>query len=97
MIFLLAMRATWERGGDTAPLVSPDTDPFVHGCDEAQIEFVYRSYFSGETDVLALGLDPTRLDAETRYEPGSRGEPQRFPHVYGPIHRADVVEVRVLG
>jgi uncharacterized protein (DUF952 family) len=38
-------------------------------------------------------IDPTRLGAETRYEPGSGGEGERFAHVYGPIETSAAIDV----
>jgi uncharacterized protein (DUF952 family) len=96
VIYFLTTRDEWEAVAETGLLAAPGTDPFVHCCDESQIAHVHSTYFAARPDVVALGLDPTRLDAETRYEPGSGGEAQRFPHVYGPIHRADVIDVRPL-
>jgi len=61
-----------------------------------QMGFVRESYFPTGSTVVALSIDPTALDSETRYEPGSGGELDRFPHVYGSIRRTDVVEVTVL-
>ena len=54
---------------------------------------VRAAYFPSEQKVLALEVDPTLLDAETRYESGSGDEPERFPHPYGPIHATNVVSV----
>lgn len=64
--------------------------------DKRQMGFVRESYFPTGSAVVALSIDPTALDSETRYEPGSGGELERFPHVYGSIRRTDVVEVTVL-
>ena len=55
---------------------------------------------SGETGVIHFGIEggsprarPTLLSAGTRYEAGSCGEVERFPHVYGPIEASDVISV----
>ena len=93
MIFYLLPLHEWESS-DEDVLAGPGAEPFVHCCDERQIAGVRRSYFSADQAVAAVAIDPTALDAETRYEPGSGGEPERFPHVYGPIPRSAVVDVR---
>jgi uncharacterized protein (DUF952 family) len=93
VIYLVMPTSDWEsHDGDM--LARPGEGGFVHCCDEGQIEQVRRDYFPADQDVVALALDPTQLTAETRYEPGSGGEPQRFPHVYGAVARASVLDAR---
>ena len=77
-------------------VIDPGPEGFVHCCDERQIHEVLKAYFPSDARVLAVVVDPTRLSSETRYEPGSGGEAERFAHVYGPIQRSAVVEVIAL-
>lgn len=95
MIFHLLDEAAWRASGDS--VAEPGPEGFVHCCDERQLGDVRHRYFPTDAGVVALTLDPTLLSAETRYEPGSAGEPERFPHVYGPIARSDIIDVRVVG
>ena len=96
MIYYLLVRQAWEEGRDTDPVAEVGDEGFVHCCDERQIEAVRRIYFASNQDVLALEFDPTQLDVETRYEPGSGGEAERFPHAYGALRREAVKSVRPL-
>jgi uncharacterized protein (DUF952 family) len=94
VIYHLIERNEWEQAGNLgAGVVLPEGEVFLHCCDERQLKEVRAAYFSGSADVVALALDPTQLTSETRYEPGSAGEPERFPHVYGPIRIVEVVGV----
>ena len=87
------IKSEWDSlDGDI--VATPGEDGFVHCCDQGQIEQVRRDYFPADQDVVAVALDPTQLTAETRYEAGSGGEPQRFPQVYGAVKRASVVDAR---
>ena len=95
MIFHLMPRTDWERTTDDI-VARPGVEGFVHCCDERQLQDVRSRYFAAHEAVVALALDPTHLDDETRYELGSEGEPERFPHVYGPIRREQVLLVREL-
>lgn len=90
----MMLRRDWESGtGD--PVAEPGKEEdFVHCCDERQIAYVRRSYFPVGEEVVALAFDPTLLPAETRYEPGTGGEPERFPHVYGALRRESVAFAR---
>jgi uncharacterized protein (DUF952 family) len=94
MIFLLLERSTWDGCADV--VAAPGQDGYVHCCDEAQIAYVRERYFAADAEVLALAFDPTQLEAETRYEAGAGGEPERFPHVYGELPRSGVVSARAV-
>ena len=74
-------------------VIQPGPEGFVHCCDERQIPEVRKAYFHPDAHVRAVVIDPTRLGAETRYEPGSGGEGERFAHVYGPIDTSAVTDV----
>jgi uncharacterized protein (DUF952 family) len=93
LIYYLLTDEEWQRRRDESVVASPGPDGFVHCCDERQLVAVREKYFPGDVPVLALSIDPTRLEAETRYEPGSSGGPERFAHVYGDVRRADVIGV----
>jgi uncharacterized protein (DUF952 family) len=93
VIYHLIVKSDWEqaRQGNTEVAV-PGADGFVHCCDAGQVSQVRTNYYPRDQAVVALTIDPIRLASETRYEPGTGGEPERFPHVYGPILVADVIE-----
>ena len=96
MIFYVMDGGEWDSRRLESLVVAPGPEGFVHCCDENQMSLVRESYFPRGSTVVVLTIDPTTLDSETRYEPGSGGELERFPHVYGSIRRTDVVEVTVL-
>jgi uncharacterized protein (DUF952 family) len=93
MIFYLVDEREWQPG--EVVLATPGPEGFVHCCDEHQIEAVRTRYFAGAT-VVAVAIDPTQLNCETRYEFGAGGEQERFPHVYGPISRPAVSQTSVI-
>jgi len=93
LIFYLSVRSAWEVATADV-LAAPGAEGFVHCCDESQIGYVRRRFFPADADVVAIAFDPTQLPAETRYEPGSEGEPERFPHVYGELPRTLAVFAR---
>ncbi len=94
MIYHLMERSDWERAERTGTGVVPgEGESFLHCCDQGQLHQVVTGWFAAGADVVALVLDPTRVAGETRYEPGSAGEPERFPHLYGSIRPQDVVGV----
>ena len=93
MIYYLIAQRDWEQVSHSkAEVASPGSEGFVHCCDDGQTSHVRAMYFPADQHIVALTVDPTRLSSETRYEPGSGGESERFPHVYGPILVSDVFE-----
>ena len=93
-IYHLIERSDWERAENRGTGVFlREGETFLHCCDERQLKTMGTGYFPASTDLVVLVLDPTQLKDETRYEPGSAGESERFPHLYGPIRPHDVVRV----
>jgi uncharacterized protein (DUF952 family) len=62
-------------------------DEFVHLSAPHQVRLPANRLFAGRDDVLLLVLDPDRLGAEVRWEPGVPGDPasMTFPHLYGTL------------
>jgi uncharacterized protein (DUF952 family) len=92
VIFFVLYREEWENL-ETDLVAAPGDNGFVHCCEEGQLELVRQRYFPADAELVALAFDPVMLKAETRYEPGSGGEPERCPHVYGELRRECVVFV----
>jgi uncharacterized protein (DUF952 family) len=96
--------ARWLGDGRYEP-ASVATEGFVHctGDDELMLAVANRFYAGESGDLLVVTLDEGRLSSEVRWEApahpdGSTPDPSgpQFPHVYGPLDGAAVVEVRRL-
>ena len=89
----LVTRDDWATATGEA-LVPPSLaqQGFVHLSTPAQVALPATRLFRGRTDVLLLVLDPEKLGAEVRWEPGLPGDPpdMRFPHLYGALPLAAV-------
>src|SRR5690606_760390 len=66
---------------------------FVHLSAPGQVHLPADRLFADRSDMVLLRLDPTRLDAPVRWEPGFPGDDPalRFPHLYGPLPVSAVV------
>lgn len=68
---------------------------FIHCSTRAQLPavaaFLYGSY-DGPDELVVLVVDPASLDVPLEYEAPEPGG-EEFPHVYGPIPVAAVVDV----
>jgi uncharacterized protein (DUF952 family) len=97
MILHIVSRAEWAAA-DPALGHRPEslsTMGFVHCSDPGTVHLPANRLFRGRTDLVLLVIDPRRLSAPLRWEPGDPPEPGGpwFPHVYGPIPVEAVVAV----
>ena len=69
---------------------------FVHLSAQNQVHLPANRLFAGRVDLVLLYLDPYRLGAPVRWEPGVPDDPAAmlFPHLYGPLPADAVVDVR---
>lgn len=89
--------AEWESIsalGEHRP-ASLDEVGFVHLSTPEQVHLPANRLFRGRTDLVLLHVDPERLSDPVRWEPGVPGDPSsmRFPHLYGPLPAAAVIDV----
>ncbi len=96
-IFHIATRADWLEAMTSGTYTTSTAgrsladEGFIHASRREQVQGVFDRYYAqaGEPLVL-LTIAPERLDSEVRVE--SVGD-DTYPHVYGPINRAAVIEV----
>lgn len=93
----LVTTAQWREavaGGVVAPPSLAEVG-FVHLSGPEQVHLPAERLLGGRTDVWLLVLDPARIPAEVRWEPGLPTDPEsmRFPHAYGPVPLAAVTAV----
>lgn len=71
------------------------TEGFVHLSAPQQVHLPANRLFAGRRDLLLLRLDPDRLAAPVRWEPGAPSDDPalRFPHLYGPLPVEAVIGV----
>lgn len=69
---------------------------FVHLSAPDQVHLPANRLFAGRTDLMVLSVDPTRLTAPLRWEPGVPTDPESmlFPHLYGELPLSAVVDAR---
>ena len=71
---------------------SLDTEGFIHCSTAAQLIAVANGVYAGQTGLLFLAIDETRLPAEVVYEDCYQTG-QKFPHIYGVVPLSAIVNV----
>ncbi|KQS73163.1 DUF952 domain-containing protein [Modestobacter sp. Leaf380] len=95
MLLHLATPSDWsaaQAAGAVHPLPAVG---FVHLSTPEQVHLPAQRLFDHTDDLLLLVLDPDRLGAPVRWEPGVPGDPASmvFPHLYGPLPVSAVTTV----
>jgi uncharacterized protein (DUF952 family) len=95
MIYHIVSPSTWEKAG-TVPYraSSLESEGFIHCSYAHQVAWAANRFYRDQDNLLVLCIDPERLTSPVRAEDPGCGE--SFPHIYGPIERAAIVEVRPL-
>lgn len=79
-------------GGGISPGGGAD---FIHLSTPDQVHLPANRLYRGRRDLVLLHVDPTRLDAPVRWEPGVATDPESmlFPHLYGRLPVTAVIRV----
>lgn len=84
----------WSLARTRGVVRSPDGAGFVHLSTPQQVHLPANRLYRGRTDLVLLYIDPARLPDPVRWEPGVPPEGSMlFPHLYGPLPVAAVVDV----
>lgn len=91
MIYHWCPAADWEQAGDSYAPAGLAEEGFIHCSYAHQVGRVATALYAGQTDLVILSIEERGLPVavEDCYESG-----EEFPHVYGPIPRAAVVDVK---
>ena len=83
-----------QAGGELRP-DSLDGLGFVHLSTPEQVHLPANRLYAGRTDLVLLQIDPARLTAPVRWEPGVATDPDAmlFPHLYGALPVNAVINV----
>ena len=79
----------WQLAQDRGELRPDSLDAvgFIHLSTSEQVHLPANRLYAGRTDLMLLHVDPDRLTAPVRWEPGVPTDPESmlFPHLYGPL------------
>lgn len=92
-IFHVTARPEWLAAEERGEYLhaSLDREGFIHCSEAGQIEDVLARYFADADELVALQLDPERLEGVLRYDMADNL--QIYPHIYSPISLSAVTGV----
>ncbi|MCB0060761.1 MAG: DUF952 domain-containing protein [Caldilineaceae bacterium] len=94
MIYHMLPAEEWQRLNPREPYAAAtlETEGFIHCTQELDrlLWVANRFYRQLPGDFLLLEIDPTRLQAELRWE---EADGYLFPHIYGPVNRDAICQV----
>jgi uncharacterized protein (DUF952 family) len=94
-IYHIVPKPTWEGlGAGPYRADSLATEGFIHCSNQDQVARVANRFYADHSELLVLCLDADRFGGLLRDEDSGTGE--RFPHIYAPIDRLAILEVRTL-
>lgn len=97
LIYKIFRRPEWDAfraAGQTFGAPVDLADGFIHFSTAAQVTETAARHFAGESDLVLVSLDATRLGAALKWEPARGGA--LFPHLYGPMPLAAVMWAKPL-
>jgi uncharacterized protein (DUF952 family) len=83
-----------ERAGIFRGSADDRRDGFIHFSTADQVAETAAKHFAGIRDLLLVRVDAGKLGAQLKWEPSRAGD--LFPHLYGPLDLAAVIEVEPL-
>ncbi len=98
MIYHVTTQMAWQQaqadGHYTAPSLA--LEGFIHLSTAEQVAGVLERYYAGQTHLLLLHVDETRLSATLKYEPAPSVN-ELFPHLFGPLNLDAIVLAAPIG
>lgn len=96
-IYHLARKTAWaeaEQAGVYTGTPEDRADGFIHFSTATQVQESAAKHRKGETDLLLVAVDDSKLGPALKWEPSRGG--QLFPHLYGDMPLDAVIEVTPL-
>jgi uncharacterized protein (DUF952 family) len=94
-VYHLTLAETWKSApGGPFAADSLATEGFIHCSYHEQVLRVANSFLAQAPELVALEIDPTKLTVRLVDEDPGIGE--LFPHIYGPIDRKAIIDVKPL-
>jgi uncharacterized protein (DUF952 family) len=93
-IYHVVNKKDWEEQKFSKQYAPPSlqSEGFIHCSQKEQLAPTIKRFFSGQTDLWVLHIDPLKVKAQIKYEPAEDAQ-GLFPHIYGVLNLDAVVKV----
>jgi len=94
IVYKICPASLWreaERAGVFRGSEVDQRDGFIHFSDAAQVVETAAKHFAGQSDLLLVRVDTTKLGNRLKWEPSRGGA--LFPHLYGDLDLTSVMRV----
>ncbi len=97
MIYHITTRENWNKSKINGyfSTESLKTDGFIHCSFKNQIIKVAEFLFSGQQDLLLLGIDEIKLESNFISEDLYKLD-ERYPHIYGKVNLDSIINIEPL-
>ncbi|MEM1098360.1 MAG: DUF952 domain-containing protein [Planctomycetota bacterium] len=94
LILHITTRDAWNQARASGSYEAPSlaTEGFIHLSTPSQVVEVANRLFVGQTDLVLLCVDRSRVTHDIRDE-NCEGGSEMYPHVYGPLNLDAVIDV----
>lgn len=95
MLFHIISKDDWRdaENGDVYAPPGFEVEGFIHLSQRSQILRPANLLYRDRDDLVLLVIDPERVENRVVFEPGSHGESEHFPHLYGALNIDAVLSV----
>ena len=94
MIYHVVTNPNWQKALQQGFYAADSlaAEGFIHCSKQEQVKGVLERYYTGQSDLLLLHIDETKLTAILKYELAPSVN-EAFPHIFGPLNLDAVSEV----
>jgi uncharacterized protein (DUF952 family) len=97
MIYHVTTKENWDKALAAGFYEAPSlhTEGFIHNSTAAQVQGVLDRYYAGQTNLVLLHIEETKLTVELKYELAPSVN-EEFPHIFGVINVDAIVKTEAL-
>ena len=94
MIYHVITKTKWQQSLSQGfyEADSLATEGFIHASTAHQVKAVLERFYKGQSDLLLLHIDESKLTADLKYELAPKINDE-FPHIFGRLNLNAVVKV----
>jgi uncharacterized protein (DUF952 family) len=97
MIYHVTTKENWDKAIATGFYEAPSlhTEGFIHNSTATQVQGVLERYYTGQTNLVLLHIEETKLTAALKYELAPSVN-EMFPHIFGVINLDAVIKTEAI-